>query len=151
MKYGAEMASGSYKWCFTPVLSAFLVLGFVGAAIAESGFHAQSRDLPATSNSDGRDCSELIGVKNTPGAGYIPDKTVAPADIGPVRSEKFPIVRFDLGLGKRRKNRYISPGMKNSRLRTRDLTVGEVSVDTFKGEVALDGQPITRSKNRYGC
>jgi len=148
--YNAEMAYGFIKCCLAAMISGFLILGFTGAAISESGFHAQSRNLPATVNSNGRDCSEFIDAEKPPGAGDLP-RRVAPADVEPVGSENFPILRFDLGLGKRQKNRYISPGTKNSRLRARDLSVGEVSVDTFNGEVALDGRPLTQPKNRYGC
>jgi len=149
--YNAEMTYGFNKCCVAAMISGFLILGFTGAANSESGFHAQSRNLPAATSSNNRDCFGLTGAKKTPGADYIPDQTVAPADIEPVGSENFPILRFDLGLGKRQKNLYISPGMENSRLRARDLSVGEVSVDTFNGEVALDGQPLTRTGTRYGC
>jgi len=145
------MTYGFYKCCFAAMMSGFMVSGFAGAANAESGFHARSRDLPATSNSGARDCSDLTGNKQPSGAGYIRDRAVAPADVEPVDPESFPIVRFDLGLGNRRKNQYISPGLKSSRLRARGLSVGEVSVDTFTGEVALDGRSLTRSKNRAGC
>ena len=141
------MTFGFCRCCFATVISVLLVSGFIGAANAESGFHAQSRDLPATTNSYDRGCSELTGKKTTPGF----DRTVVPADVERVGPENFPVIRFDLGLGKRQKNRYISPGLKNSRLRARNLTAGEVSVDTYNGEVALDGQALTRSKNRYGC
>ena len=151
MEYGAKMTCRFHKCCFISMISVFLVLGFTGAAEAESGFHAQSRDLPATSSSGGRDCSGLIRSGEITQGEYTSGRTVTPADIEPVGSKAYPIVRFDLGLGNRRKNRYISPGLKNNRLRARDLSVGEVSVDTFNGSVALDGQPLTRSKNRTGC
>jgi len=150
-EYGTEMSCGYYKYCFATITTSFLLLGFTGAAEAESGFHAQSRNLPATSTSNDRDCSELLRAGKTSDAGSVPDRTVTPADIEPMGSENFPIVRFDLGLGKRRKNRLISPGPKNSQMRARDLTVGEVSVDTFNGEVALDGRALTQPKTRYDC
>ena len=149
--YVGEMACGFTKSCFLVVVSGFLTLSYSDVANSESGFHAQSRNLPATVDTSDRDCSRLTGAKNTPGARYIPDRKVVSADVEPIGSENFPVLRFGLELGKQRKNRYISPGMKNSRLRPGDLTIGEVIVDTYSGEVALDGQPLTRTGTRYGC
>mgnify|MGYP003627938759 CR=1 FL=1 len=127
-----------------------------GAAHSASGLHVKSQNLPATLNSTGRDCSESIESAQPPGADYIPGRnvagnSVAPADIGRNEPDIYPVIRFDLGLGKRQKNRYFSPGLKGGPLRAKDLTAGEVSIDTFNGEVALDGQPLAFKKNRYDC
>jgi len=151
VEYSREMACGPSKYGVVAVMSGFLTLGFAGSANSQSGFHAKSRDLPATVNSRDRDCPEVRRPQSPPGAGYFPDRKLMPADVAPVGPDFFPVLRFDLGLNSQPKSRLKLPGNKPGRLRARDLTVGEVSVDTFNGEVAVDGQPLARPGGRYGC
>jgi len=123
-----------------------------GPANSQSGFHASSRDLPATLEATNSNCYEVANGTRIPGADYRPGRDIArgkivPADVPSPKPDFYPVVRFDLGIGKRRGK---SVGGKK-RLRAKDLTVAEVSIDTSTGEVALDGQSLTPAKRYRGC
>ncbi len=131
-------------------------MAFVDIAYSQSGFHAQSGNLPATIDQINPNCSEFENSTLTPGAEYIPGRNVAgksvvPADVDPLRRRASPVVRFDLGLGNSRRNNYKRSGLKRGQLRAKNLSVGEVSIDTATGEVALDGQRLARRDSYSGC
>ncbi len=121
-------------------------------ANSKSGFHASSRNLPATLETANSNCYEVANQAKTPGADYIPGRNsaggqITPADVPSSKRDFYPVVRFDLGFG----NRRIKSAGRKKRLRAKDLTVAEVSIDTSTGEVALDGQRVTSPKRYSGC
>ncbi len=145
-----------YLFCLVAVLSVLglLVAGSFELAIAGSRFKAKSKNLPASLSGNG--CSELAGGSNFPGADFVPGRDVkgekiAPAELPGEYQEIQPIVRFDLQSDRRLKVRKGANSRRRSPLRTNNLSLGEVSIDTSSGEVAVDGQQLTNTKKGSGC
>jgi len=124
-------------------LMGLLSVMLISAAHPKSKYHVKSQDLPATLKATTDNCSEIGKKKRTPGAEYVPGRSasggaVTPADINPTEPQDFPIVRYDLGL-------------KSRHLQSNGLSVGEVSVDTRTGEVALDGRSLYSGNQLNDC
>ncbi len=138
--------------CFVAVSIGLAVVIFVGPANSQSGFHASSGNLPATLEAENSDCYEVANDARNPGAEYNPGSNsagnqIAPANVPSQQRDFYPVVRFDLGVG----NRRVKSSTRKKRLRAKDLTVAEVSIDTSTGEVALDGRRVTPPKRYRGC
>jgi hypothetical protein len=150
--YDRSMRILRMRDCFIAASIGLMATTLVSPANSQSGFHASSRNLPATLETENSNCYELATEAKAPGAEYIPGLNsaggqIVPADVPSQQQDFYPVVRFDLGIGKRR----VKPAGRKKELRARNLTVAEVSIDTSTGVVALDGQKLTPPKRYSGC
>lgn len=123
----------------------FLVMVGPESAHSKSRFQVKSQNLPATQSLDHNTCSEFISGRTVSGT------KVAPADDGQNHDTFHPIVRFDLGVGKTKWKYRDRPQRRSGHLTVKNQTVGEVSIDTSSGVVALDGNAITKINPHIGC
>ncbi len=144
--HNAEMSICLTRRIFAVVMIALSAVAFISTAKSQNRFHVKSQKLPGTLEAGNPNCPELSASPDTAGVEYVPGRTASgtklvPADVDPVKRGSYPIVRFDLNTGNRRRNRLGASG----------LTIGEVSIDTATGEVALDGEDLAPKKHRKGC